>query len=211
MNLLKFIELQQKETPLHKISIQVKISLILAPPILVSLLRIEPPLSYVIYLTLILSLEVSIALGLKAPRYPLDIFAAFALLFVLGGIVYSLRGKSIISFFAERKFWFITLLYIAYSLAFILSTTSVEQLEILLSKIKLPKRWIIATIIAYNLIPAMYNEARQVLMHQAARGLQLSKNPFIRLRQLVALYIPMIFVSLLRGEYLEQSLRARGY
>ncbi|MCR8454071.1 MAG: energy-coupling factor transporter transmembrane protein EcfT [Crenarchaeota archaeon] len=211
MNLLKFIELQRKETPLHKISIQVKISLILAPPILVSLLCIGSPLSYVIYLTLILSLGVSIALGLKAPRYSLDIFAAFALLFVLGGIVYSLRGKSIISFFAERKFWFITLLYIAYSLAFILSTTSIEHLETFLSKIKLPKRWIIAITIAYNLMPAMYNEARQVLMHQAARGLQLSKNPFIRLRQLVALYIPMIFVSLLRGEYLEQSLRARGY
>ncbi|MCR8455857.1 MAG: CbiQ family ECF transporter T component, partial [Candidatus Korarchaeota archaeon] len=169
MNLLKFIELQRKETPLHKIPIQVKISLILVPPILVSLLRIESPLSYVIYLTLILSLGVSIALELKAPRYSFDIFAAFALLFVLGGIVYSLRGKSIISFFAERKFWFITLLYIAYSLAFILSTTSIEHLETFLSKIKLPKRWIIAITIAYNLMPAMYNEARQVLMHQAAR------------------------------------------
>ena len=211
MNLLKFIELQRKETILHRIPIPIKILLLITPPLLsylpnLSIVRMEH-----IYLATIIILALLIVVCLRAPRYVLDIFLAFLVLYVFGGIVYVARGLSFVEFFVERKSWFITLLYIAYSVAFFLSTTSIEQLELFLMRIRIPKRWIIAIIIAYNLIPALYYEAKQVIMHQKVRGHHFSRNPLIKMKQLVALYIPMIFVSLMRAEHLEISLRARGY
>ncbi len=211
MNLLKFVELQRKNTVLHRIPIPAKIALPIIPPIMMLLIRVDACLSDIVYVFLLTVFVLAISLGLKAPRYALDIFSAFLLLYIFGSFVYVIRGISFIDFFVERKSWFITLLYIAYSVAFILSTTSIEQLEIFLRKIGFPKRWIITIIVAYNLIPAMYNEAKQILMHQEARGLQLSRNPLVRIKQLLAFYIPMIFVSLMRADYLEYSLRARGY
>lgn len=211
LNLLKFIELQRKETLFHRIPIPIKVVLVLSPQVAVFLLNMKPPASDVAYLLHVVILGIVIALGLRAPKYALDILIAFTLLYAFGGVLYVLRGESFVGFFVERKSWLILLLYLAYSLAFVLSTTNIEQFEAFLHRVKFPKRWIPAVVVSYNLIPAIYNETRQILMHQVARGLQFSKNPIVRLRQLIALYIPIIFVSLMREEHLELSLRARGY
>jgi len=209
LNLLKFIELQKKHTILHRIPIPLKS----IPPIIVIVawyLLGEQQL-FMVYGLIIVFCIVSMSFILRAPRYVLDIFIAFMILYIFGGVVYWLVGLGFWKYLADKMMWFLYLLALAYSLALLLSSTSVAQLEEFLKRIHLPEKIVMALVVTYNLIPAIYGEVLTIIQSQKARGLEFSKNPLKRLRQLVAVYIPTIFVALTRASILEMALKARGY
>ena len=209
MNLLKFVELQKKDTILHKIPIPIKAT----PFVLTIILWVINfgSLSLVLHIGIAISCALAICLILRAPRYTGEILTAFLIVYILGGFIYLIHGVAFIDYIRSEIKWLMYLLSMAYSLAFFLSTTSVEQLEGLLRRLKLPTGAIMTIIVTYNLIPAIYYEILEIIATQKARGLQLSKNPIKYAKQVIAIYLPLIFASLVRARNLEVALRARGY
>ena len=209
MNLLKFIDLQDKNTIVHRIPIPVKMM-----PFVVSVVGwyvLDVYTKFVLNIAIILLCGGSIVIIIRAPRYALDILVAFLFLYLFGGLVYYLAGYGFKTYLIEKRYWFVFLLAMGYSLALVLSSTNVIQLEGFLRSIRIPRRVTMAIILAYNLIPLVYHDVMNIIQHQKARGLELSMNPIRRVRQLVSIYIPALFVSLSRAQTLKDALKARGY
>ncbi len=209
MNLLRFIELQGRNTVLHRTPIPIKtIPFVLSVVIWVGNFG---KTGLVLHMGIALLCCLMICLILRSPRYALEIFIAFLIVYMLGGAIYLIHGATFISYIRQKIGWFIYLLSMAYSLALLLSTTSVEQLEEFLRRLRLPEGAVISITIAYNLIPAIYFETKEIIRTQRARGLEFSRNPIRYIRQALAIYLPLIFVSLIRARNLEGALKARGY
>ncbi len=208
MNLLKFIEIQNKDTFIHRLPIPLKI----IPTIIILLINYIAWLkqySTFIYAVFIVSSSLIIAVYFREPAYVKDIFVAYILLWFFLAVLYAPVINPFI-FLTRYLNWFLFLLAIGFSLIIFLASTSVSQLETFLYKLHLPRSVIKVLTITYNIMPSIYNEIQQIIVAQKARGLVLSKNPIKRAIQMVAVLMPLLSLILIRSEFLEQAIKARG-
>jgi len=208
MNLLKFIELQNMDTFLHKLPIPIKI----VPFILAILIpKILWSRELILYSQLAIIIICAILIGycLGSPEYVVDILTAFVFLWIFLALLYSPVINPIL-FLIRYYNQLIYLISISITFILFLSTTSVSQLERFLNTIGLSYKYSRVLIVTYNLIPALYQEVKMITITQRARGLKFSQNPIKRAIQMVSILLPLLFVSILRAEMLEQSIKSRG-
>jgi len=208
MNLLKFIELQNMDTFLHKLPIPIKIV-----PFIIAILipKILWSRELILYsqLTIIIICAILIGYCLESPEYVVDILTAFVFLWIFLALLYSPVINPIL-FLIRYYNQLIYLISISMTFILFLSTTSVSQLERFLNTIGLSYKYSRVLIVTYNLIPALYQEVKMITITQRARGLKFSRNPIKRAVQMVSILMPLLFVSILRAEMLEQSIKSRG-
>ena len=205
MTLLKFIEYQKKKTILNRAPISLKIAILLY--VLFSIfLPLEP--QYVEYsLVGIIAIQTILMLiCYRDPIFIMEVYFAYASLFIFSYL-------SVLLYNVDVNALIYRLLYIysvAFSTIFLFATTRVKDLENFLRKIRIPESIINYFVLTWNLIPSTYQELQTVKITQAARGMEIGKNPISRLKTSILIFIPFLYLLLLRSRLLEISLKARG-
>jgi len=205
MTLLDFVRIQRKNTIIHRIPIPVKI-LPFVYTILVPFICFLRQYQLISLVLIMFTLSVLFIYPLKEIRYIVSIYIAYL---SLGVIV---LGTHIIfgGYLLETVQRLLYILTIGFSFLFFLSTTKISDLERFLKKIHFPERIINYLITAYNLLPSVYFELEEISRAQMARGLELNQNPITKVRRSLAIFIPFLFVTLLRSQQLDESFKARG-
>ncbi len=91
-------------------------------------------------------------------------------------------------------------------------TTSLDKLEALLFKLRLPYFFVLTLSFTFRFIPTMVTEAERIREAQLARGLDLKKGGFLRQRwnAWVPLILPLMVSTLRKSIRFAEALEARG-
>ena len=205
MTLIKFIEYQQKTTPLNRVPIVVKMAILLY--CLFSLFLPLPMM--IIWLSLLFTL-VGLSLLLlvfyKDPVNLLEIYAAYFLLFLIVYVSYFILGGNIEDMLTRLLYIYST----AFSSIFMFATTKIKDLENFMRKIRVPEAVIRFFVITWNLIPSTYYELQLIKIAQQARGTEIRGGIIKRIKNSLLILIPFMYILLIRSRLLELSIRARG-
>jgi len=205
MTLLKFIELQRKDTFLNKVPISLKFGLIIYS--LVSIfLPINKTLINLSLIILLISLTIIFLIAYRDIGYIAEIYLSYLLLFIFA--YFSVLFGNI-----ELDYLLTRLIYIystAFTFLFFVTTTKVKDLEGFLTNLKIPEKIISALILTWNFIPSTYNELQLIQICQKARGVELEKGLLNKFKNSFIILIPFLFLLLLRMQLIEFSLKSRG-
>lgn len=205
MTLLKFIELQRRNTFLDRVPVAIKFI-----PLIYCLVSIFIPINEVLItksLTILLiSLTLIFLIAYRDIGYIAEVYLSYIILFAFAYF-------SVIFGRVELNSLITRLIYIystAFSFIFFVTTTKVKDLEKFLINLRIPKKIISAFIITWNFIPSTYNELQLIQMCQKARGVELEKGLLNKFKNSFAILIPFLFLLILRMQLIEFSLKARG-
>lgn len=205
MTLLKFIEFQRKDTFLNKVPIPVKVI-----PLVYSLASLFLPIDRIsLMYSLLIILIVLTLLLLIAYRdllYISEVYFSYTVLFLIAYFSSMLTGTSIYRIIDRLLYIYST----AFSFIFFFATTKIKQLERFLERLGIPKRILNYFILTWNLIPSTYHELQLIAMTQKARGVELKGGVVRRIKNIIIILIPFLFLLLLRSRLLEYSMKARG-
>ncbi len=205
MTLLKFIELQRKNTFLNKVPVPIKLFILIFSLLSIFLNIPQIIVMYLLMLILFL-LSLLFLIAYRDAGYLLEVYLSYLLLFLLAYF-------SVIFGQVDLDSLIIRMLYIyttAFSFIFFVTTTKIKDLERFLVKIRMPKGLIDALVMTWNFIPSTYNELQIVMMSQKARGVELNKGVISKLMNSLIILIPFLYLLLLRIQIIEFSLKARG-
>ncbi len=198
MNLLEFVEVQRRETLLHRIPPEAKLIIIILA-VLTGYLGTRFMLMFLVFLTLLFGIA-------RMLRYMIYFSSLF---WVIGGVIILINYLLGYSISATVLRLFYAMLIALASIIF-MATTDIESFERFLRRLRLPESFIKTLVVSYNLIPSFYMETLKVRNAQYARGFEWSKNPIRRAIQASYVILPMFFLAIIRGEMLRKSILARG-
>lgn len=205
LTLIKFIEYQQRTTPLNKIPIVVKIAILLY--CLSSLfLPLPRMIIWLSLLSILAGLSSLLLIFYRDPAYLLEVYAAYFMLFIIVYFSSLLVGSNIKEMLTRLLYIYST----AFSSIFFFATTKIKDLENFMRKIRVPETIIRFFVITWNLIPSTYYELQLIKIAQEARGAQIKGGILGRIKNSLLILVPFMYVLLIRSRLLELSIKARG-
>jgi len=91
-------------------------------------------------------------------------------------------------------------------------TTSISDLLVALTKIKMPVEFVVSLGIAFSSVGVLINQLATIKEAQMSRGSKVeSKNPWIKAKALISVVVPGIYLTILRGMDIAKTVESRAF